>query len=617
MEYKFFEIENFRGIQKLRLDLDASPKARYYALVGLNESGKTTVLEAINHFSYKDETLDPLQIPGYSIKDLHTLIPIAQRANFNGTVKCRLGLQLDDADVSTITKFLVKERKFKSAEIGKDLTIEHTLTFKDSKHVPEQSRISWYWSKRGLRPGKRKHENIIGVEWIELAKFTRKLIPSILYFPTFLFDFPEKIYLEDGEGIDEKSRFYRQVLQDILDASNTGADLKTHVLDRAKSGDQGDKKNLESLLLEMGRNVTRTVFDAWTKIFKTSISQRNVRFIWDKDPAGRIYVQLQLEDLDGFYLLNERSLGFRWFFVFLLFTHYRGFRQGASKNVLFLLDEPASNLHASAQAQLLNSFEVISKHCMILYTTHSHHMIDSHHLDATFVVKNEGLAYDSTDDAYSAKRTNITATRYRVFAAAHPDQTNYYKPVLDVLDHQPSNLEMVPSVVMVEGKTDFYLLKYLSDVILDKSSSIERYFLPGTGAGNLDQSIRLYLGWSREFLVLLDADTEGKKQKERYSSEFGLFCQNQTFTLEDVLPEWSGKAIESLMPIDDRLLIQKLAYPNASEYHKSHFHRAIQEALMNRLSASISAEARENFEKLFSFIDSKLTSKKLGGFEDL
>lgn len=610
MEYIFFEIENFRGIQKLKLDLESSPKSRCYALVGLNESGKTTVLEAINHFSYKDETLDPLQIPGHSIKDLHTLIPIAQRANFNGTVKCRLGLRLDDADVTAITKFLVKERKFRSAEIGKDLTIEHTITFKDSKHVPNQSRIVWSWNKKGLRIGKRKHENIIGEEWFELVKFTRKLVPSILYFPTFLFDFPDKIYLEDGEGVDEKSKFYRLVLQDILDVSNTGTVLKTHVLDRAKSGDPGDKKNLDGLLLEMGRNVTRTVFDAWTKIFKTSISQRNVRFSWDKDSSGRIYIQLQLEDLDGVYLLNERSLGFRWFFVFLLFTHYRGFRLGTSKNVLFLLDEPASNLHASAQAQLLKSFEVISQRCMILYTTHSHHMIDPRHLDATFVVRNEGLDYDSADESYSAKRTNITATRYRKFAAAHPDQTNYYKPVLDVLDYQPSHLEMVPSIVMVEGKTDFYLLKYFSDVILPATSLSKRNFLPGTGSGHLDQSIRLYLGWGKEFVVVLDADSEGKKQKNRYADEFGLACSSRTFTLAEIDAKWEGKSVESLLSAEDRLLVQKHAYPEASEYHKGQFHRAIQEALMNRVQLAVSDDSCANFEKLLQFIAEKLPSSR-------
>lgn len=611
MEYSYFEVENFRGIQTLRIDFQSSPKSRCFALVGLNESGKTTILEAINHFAYKDENLAPLEIPRHSINDLHTLIPIALRSNFNGNIKCKIELILDDFDKSNIEKFITKNLKFKSASVGKNLVIQHTIAFKDSKHDPANSKLTWSWTKTGIPLNKRKSESITGNNWLQLVHFTRKLIPSILYFPTFLFDFPEKIYLEDGEKVDAKHKFYRKVLQDILDATSSGTNLATHVTDRAKSNDPGDKRNLDSLLLEMGRNVTATIFGAWNQIFKTSIAQRTVRFIWDKDDIGGIHVQLQLEDKDGFYLLSERSLGFRWFFVFLLLTHYRGFRVDAGKNVLFLLDEPASNLHASAQAQLLKSFEVISKKCMILYTTHSNHMIDPSFLDSLYVVKNEGLGYDDSDDTYSVKKTQITATRYRKFAASHPDQTNYFKPILDVLDYQPSRLDLIPSVIMVEGKTDFYLLRYFNEIIFKDSLNIKCNFLPGTGAGNLSQSIRLYMGWSRDFVVILDADKEGKLQKTKYEEEFGLACSENTYTLDQIDAVWDKASIEKLISNEDRLIIQLNAYPEATEYKKTHFHRAVQEVLMRKVQLPISEETKLNFEKIIKFINEKLTKKDL------
>jgi AAA15 family ATPase/GTPase len=599
VEYEYFDIENFRGIQRLRIDLQASPKSRVFALVGLNESGKTTILEAINHFAYKIETLDPLQIPGYAIKDLHSLIPISQRANFNGHIKCRIGIRLDNRDVGELQRFLVRERKFRSAVIGNELQIEHSLAFKDSIYVKERSQVLWTWTKQGTRAGKRTKQNITGDDWVELVKRAKALIPSILYFPTFVFEFPDKIYLEDGETKDERSRFYRLVLQDVLDATGTGTNLETHVLKRSKSKDLGDRKNLDSILLEMGRNVTKTVFTAWNKIFKTSVSPRNVRFTIAED-GGRAFIQLQLEDADGFYLLNERSLGFRWFFIFLLLTHYRGFRQGGSQNVLFLFDEPASNLHASAQAQLLESFQTISQKCMILYTTHSHHMIDVRGLDATYVVKNAGISYEGSDERFSAGHTDVVATKYRSFAATHPDQTNYYKPVLDVLDYQPSSLELVPEVLMVEGKTDFYLIKYFAEVVLPDHKRI--HVLPGTGSGNLGQSIRLYLGWGRRFMVLLDDDSEGRAQKERYGSDFGFACELSTFTLGMIDKDWKGMSIEGLVSDEDRVLIQQTAYPEATKYKKTHFHRAVQEALMLRKVVPVSSATRDTFEKLLTAI---------------
>ena len=86
MIFTYFKIKNFKGIDEITIDLDKIPHLDIYTLVGLNESGKTTILEAINFFGYKQETLDPLELPRYSIDDVHDLIPISKRDNFNGQI---------------------------------------------------------------------------------------------------------------------------------------------------------------------------------------------------------------------------------------------------------------------------------------------------------------------------------------------------------------------------------------------------------------------------------------------------------------------------------------------------------------------------------------------------
>ena len=50
MKYTKFTIKKFKGIDKLELDLTKYPNSKVFPLVGLNESGKTTILEAINFF---------------------------------------------------------------------------------------------------------------------------------------------------------------------------------------------------------------------------------------------------------------------------------------------------------------------------------------------------------------------------------------------------------------------------------------------------------------------------------------------------------------------------------------------------------------------------------------
>jgi hypothetical protein len=430
------------------------------------------------------------------------------------------------------------------------------------------------------------------------------LLPSILYFPNFLFDFPDRIYLEDTGTQDAFHSFYRLVLQDVLDSLANGTSIETHLLARAKSGNRNDRNNLEGLLLQMSRHITKTVFDAWNKMFHTRIGDKKIVLECDCDEKGRHFVEVKLEDSDGYYLISERSLGFRWFFVFLLLTQYRGCRKGGPQNVLFLFDEPASNLHATAQAQLLESFGRLAQQCSIIYTTHSHHLINPDWLEGTFVVRNEGLDYDAETTDYSARKTNITVTPYRQFVVAHPDQTSFYKPILDVLEYSPSRLDPLADVVMLEGKTDFYILRLVQGLLRSPAEALN--FLPGMGSGGLDTAIKLYVAWGRQFLVLLDSDEEGNKQKKRYLESFGPIVTARVITLEDIDPGWRLSKMEGLFTDDDRLAVQRLVFPSESRINKKHFNRAIQELLLTERKVSLSEETKTNFLKLLKELSGRL-----------
>ena len=59
MKYKSFRIKNFKGIKDTTVVLQGVAGAGVFAFVGLNESGKTTVLEAIHSFS-PDDRIAPI-----------------------------------------------------------------------------------------------------------------------------------------------------------------------------------------------------------------------------------------------------------------------------------------------------------------------------------------------------------------------------------------------------------------------------------------------------------------------------------------------------------------------------------------------------------------------------
>ena len=47
MKFESIEVKNFKGIKHLKLKF--GNEKRIYTLIGLNESGKSTILEAINN----------------------------------------------------------------------------------------------------------------------------------------------------------------------------------------------------------------------------------------------------------------------------------------------------------------------------------------------------------------------------------------------------------------------------------------------------------------------------------------------------------------------------------------------------------------------------------------
>ncbi len=642
MRYLNFVIRNFKGIEHVKLDLSKAPRSRVHTLIGLNESGKTTILEAIGRFAYR-ESLEVLSEPGYTPQDIHELIPISKRANFNDSISIIATVELEEADKRQIEKILKNDHNIVLTSIlPTSFTITQTHKFISSR-FQSTGPMTWNLEATGRTPTVLRSSKLSGDDWQKLVEVTKSFLPRLMYFPNFLLEFPDKIYLQNAPSDHQTHTFYHAVLQDVLDALGDKTNIAQHIVARAKSNKEFEKKILDSMLLKMGAHITKTVFGAWDKIFKQPAGTKEIVVSLGKDTVTRkavrqkratasdastsvdgakekqsipkentvtkdaYFLQLRLKEGNTYYEISERSLGFRWFFTYLLLTQYRGFRTEGPRNVVFLLDEPASNLHPSAQAQLLDSFRSLPEGCHIIYTTHSHHLIKPEWLESAFVVKNLGLDYGKEIEQYTSRRTEITVQRYREFAAQHPNQTTYFQPVLDVLDYAPTRLDLVPDVVMVEGKNDFFALRYMRDQIPEMPSL---YFMPGAGAGSLDTLIRLYIGWGRNFIVLLDSDDEGVKQQQRYYALFSTLITGRIFTLAELNPAWKGRGMERMFTLSDQLLIQRSAYPETKEFNKTHFARALQELTVTKRSAMLSSTTRSDFSILLKTLEAKITAAK-------
>ena len=580
MRYKSFRIRNFKGIQDTTINLQGVAGASVFAFVGLNESGKTTILQAIHSFSPDSATSELLS----GEKDIGVpyadRVPRHQIASFTGDVSVEATLIASDDDIEDIKKSCV-ERGIIIGDIPREFTIERHQTFESGDYKENYLTLRTSLSLKTKRQKKFREPN--SEEQIIIRDIIYNLTPDIAFFPTLVFDFPDQIYLTNrGDNI---SKFYRSVFKDVLSFEGNDLNIQNHIIDRIRRKEytvpwiiffpiwsaSDERKKINHVMDRAGVALTNLVFGKWNQIFgkNENVKGKEITIEWATDEgketneAGQLVsteehdvsITFQIKDGTRRFDVNDRSLGFRWFFAFMLFTQVRAMRSG-SRPVLFLFDEPASNLHAAAQQRLIDSFpEIAVGEHALAYTTHSHYMIEPKWLEQTFIVTNRSdTPSDSVIDNVSLEdeSLDIKATPYRSFVNDNPSKVTYFQPILDRLQIIPSKFDLQKPSLVVEGKSDYYILRYAIKLLELNGFSI----LPCSGASTMGALASFHVGWGLEFIFLLDSDKTGKSEKEKYVKDYGVssdhICELEEFDnslkeIEDILDEEAQKIISKTL----------------------------------------------------------------------
>lgn len=566
MKFLAFEIRNFRGIEKAKIDLVPSGSG-VFTLIGLNESGKTTILEAISSFRLGEGDEKPLYQATPIDEDPATFVPKHEKYNFTGevTVTATVAFEEGDKDICASWAEGKSGWKIDRSTIPDTFRIKRGHSFENSDNTGSLN--SWYLDFTAKPPSARKYRDVEAEDevWKYFSAMIRAKLPDITYFPTFIFDQPEKIVLNPTDGEGGVDKLYRTIVENVGASLPKPIDIKTHIVDRIIEPEtpleqfaglfglsQSKQQQVDSAVDQLSHRLTETVFDSWSKIFGTGFSDREVRLKLgvDKheDGSPRIYLQIGLKDGRQQYDISERSLGFRWFFSFLLFTLFKNRERGV-RNTLFLLDEPASNLHSSAQTQLMDSFpRITGGGNMLMYSTHSHYLINPEWLDQAFIVSNSAVDYDDVSGARaSSGKTEVHVQKYRTFVGSNPDKVTYFQPVLDKLQVIPSRLDAVQPSVLLEGKGDYLLLRYALLVAME--APIPYALVPTRGADHFGELVGILLGWGVNTCLCFDDDAKGRAARQEYADHWAF--GERAFTLKDVDETLAGKAVEGLLEESD------------------------------------------------------------------
>ncbi len=615
MRYLSFRVKNFRGIGDALIDL-VPRGAGIFTFIGLNESGKTTALEAISTFQVRGGDEKSLYQAKPAQIDPSSFVPKHEKATFTGEITVTAVVELEQGDKAACIAATESSADcvIDPSSVPTTFTIRRGYRYENGDKV-ERINI-WSVGLLAKEKGKRKftRANSLDRPWLAFSSAVAERLPEIVYFPTFLFDQPDKIVLNPKDDEASVDKLYRIIIENVGLSLTKPLNVQTTIVDRIVTPEtpgeifiglftlsNNRQQQIDSAINQLSHQISTTVLGSWTRIFGGNTVNREIRLKLgvDKHPDEypRVYVQFNIRDGVQPYDISERSLGFRWFFSFLLFTLFRGTGPSGRKT-LFLLDEPASNLHAGAQIQLLDSFPRITKEGNVLmYSTHSHYMINPEWLDQAYIVSNRAVDYDDTSSTVGEPRhTDIHAQKYRTFVGQNPDKPTYFQPVLDRLQVVPSRLDALQPSVLVEGKGDYLILKY-GVFLLGKDES-KFAIIPTRGADHFGELVGILLGWGVNFALCFDDDQKGKAACKGYLAEWAIAPSN-AFTLADCDSSLAGKSIEGLLEKSDVDLI-RAHYGISKSPTKSQVQLFFSEKLALREIVDLSDKFKERVDGFFS-----------------
>ncbi|WP_017623715.1 AAA family ATPase [Nocardiopsis chromatogenes] len=253
------------------------------------------------------------------------------------------------------------------------------------------------------------------------------------------------------------------------------------------------------------------------------------------------YLNFRVEDRKHDFTnnLSLRSSGYQWFFSFL--AAFSEFEE--RDDVVILLDEPALSLHAKAQQDFLRFInQRLAPVGQVIYTTHSPFMIEQ--VERVRVVEDQG------DDLGSVTSSDVLDVGVD---SAFPLQA--------ALGYDLSqNLFIGKRNLLVEGPSDLAYLDVISRHLRDQGREglDERWrILPAGGASNVPTFVSL-LGRKLSVTVLLDSGTEGGGKVEA-ALKANKIAHKRVVLVGSVL-EQKHSDIEDLFTVGDYLGLYNEAF---------------------------------------------------------
>jgi len=490
-----FRVEHFRSIRDTGWQHFSGDGVT--ALVGQNESGKSSIIDALvvgYGVSYTIESDDFRYLEGLPVISLEVV--------------------LDDDDLECIAETQAHDlfkRIVKLSFGGRPITLVSKVVIEDGKNARSFSydeetaeRIS-----DGLSSFRSAVlEEFSGDEALspafkpaELREELWRCIPDFFLFRETRSSLPNRIDIVDGAFTN--TAIGVRGARNFLAAASL--DLKSLVA--------ADARTLGTLLGRANAKITREIQGYWSQYLgadrKITLECELKNYGSEVEgKAGNPYLMFWVREGDERLYPSQRSRGTRWFLSF--FLQLMAEKQQSPGANVFLLDEPATYLHPAAQSDVIRLIEKIAEESPVVYSTHSPYLLDHRKIHRVLAVERS----ESESDGGSSTRVK----RGIELATASPLTL---APILGLIGADLSQQDVIKrsrNVILEEISAYYYLDAFKS--ILDEKR--EFHFIPASGADNVALIYDLMIAWRLDSVALLDDDPHGKQVCRAIKAKYQL-----------------------------------------------------------------------------------------------
>jgi predicted ATP-dependent endonuclease of OLD family len=614
-----FRIQNFRSI----LDSGWIEVDDIAAIVGKNESGKTSLLKALwkfNPYNDKDSYVIDREFPRGKRKEKSSEKVVAtvrfkftdeevdQIASIDESTQGITGVEIERTYKGThIYRFLpnnpdrdfalkwvisvIKESFGELPEIVSDnFKLQYQTAFSTfvdqvsqgdgSKFAISQAPVFKSNLQAFVQTGEDQQvvqqlHQAIDRALIELGKkppFQQAVDTAHQWLPTFIYMNDYKIFTgtaQLNQVLDRKKA--RQLTEAdrtiILIMEMAGLDLA----DEVRKGAVLDREQRMLDMNDASQTLTDEIAHRW--------SQKQYEVMFQAD--GYHFITF-VKDLDSKVLipLEERSQGFQWFFSFDMTFMYE--TEGEFQNSIILLDEPGLHLYGSAQRDLLLRMKSYAKNNQLVYTTHLPFMIDFNRLDNIYVA-----------EELLEKGTKV----HRDWATAGEDSRFTLQAALGLSWSQ--SLFVGQYNLIVEGVTDFWFLTTISTILQDANlAGIDEQLVitPAGGASKVAYVGTILHGQKLDVMVLLDSDQEGKNAYEQLVNQW-IMDNKYVLMLGEVLGLPHSCALEDLFSESYYLEFVQSAYNKELGKKTLKLSKESNQSIVDRVETALKSHGIEHYNK--------------------